>query len=101
MASIENGMIDYRYVVITFEECDITERMENEVVDYLVENNLLQSATFDAAEWLRDYYCYDTDPFYDAIEYALENAIGKEKLDELNKAAEERWYDEYMRRKQA
>lgn len=84
--------IDYKYVVLTFEDCDLTERVEEPVVEYLVENDLLDDAVADAAEWLRDYYDIDTDPFYDAIRHALGNVIGKEKLAELT---ESDWEDDW------
>lgn len=84
---LENGMLPYRYVVLSFEPCDVTERVDQAVADYIEEHGLMDAIIDDAVDWLRDYFDLDTDPVWEAIEDALARNIGKEKLDEL----EEEW----------
>ena len=80
---IKDGMFPYKYVVATLEPCDITERVDRSVADYIMDNGLMDEIIDDAVDILRDYYELDTDVVWDAIEDALLKSIGSEKLDEL------------------
>ncbi len=85
---MEEYKIPYKFVVLTCEECDVTERIEGAMAEYLEDNGLTEQVAAYAAEWLRDYYDDNTDPYYEAIEYAIEFVLGKAKADELREMGE-------------
>ena len=72
--------IPHKYVVATFEPCDLTERVEDYVAEYFEGRGILDDVVTEAAEWLRDYYAEETDPYYDAIREAVRKVGGQEAL---------------------
>ena len=92
---MEEYKIPYKYVCATFEDCDLEERVEKEIIDYLRENDLFDTVVEEAAEWLREYFAYETDPYWEAIRDSLEKVVGREKLSELDEYGdyddEEEW----------
>lgn len=83
MAEITNGKIDYMYVFGTFEECDVEGRLDENVLEYIRENDLMYGIVQDAVDWMRDWIDCESDAFYEALSDALRKNIGAEKLREL------------------
>jgi hypothetical protein len=76
--------IDEKYVVMTFDEEDLLERIDEPLCKYLEEHDmLLDEVVKDAVGWLRDYYDKPGDVYWAAIKWALERHIDKDKLAEL------------------
>lgn len=78
-------MLDPReYVVGTFEPCDVEDRLEQEVFEYLEANELLDIVVLSTVSMMRDWY---DDASGDAMEECLREAlrrhVGEEKLEEL------------------
>ena len=79
-----DGLDPREYVVGTFEPCDVEERVEPEVLDYIRDNGLMDGIVLCAVKYLRDAYDWDFgDTVYECLRSALLNEIGKEKLEEL------------------
>ncbi len=76
-------VIDYKYVFGTFEECDVTERLDGaefcgELLDYIRENDLMDEIVMWAVNDLRDWVDWTAgDAMWDALDVGVFKATGK------------------------
>lgn len=78
-----DGLDPREYVVGTFEPCDVEERVEPAVLEYIEDNGLMDEIVLNAVDWLRGWYDDFGDKEYDAIRESLVKFVGREKLEEL------------------
>lgn len=79
-----DGLDPREYVVGTFEPCDVEERVEPAVLDYIEANDLMDEIVLRAVKYLRDAYDWDFgDDVCECLRSALLEEIGREKLEEL------------------
>ena len=79
-----DGLDPSEYVVGTFEPCDVEERVEPAVLDYIDDNGLMDEIVLRAVKYLRDAYDWDFgDEVCECLRSALLEEIGREKLEEL------------------
>ena len=79
-----DGLDPREYVVGTFEPCDVEERVEPAVLEYIKANGLMDEIVLRAVECLRDAYDWDFgDEVCECLRSALVDEIGREKLEEL------------------
>jgi len=79
--------IDYKYVIATFEECDVSERLRGEscyeeLFAYIKDNGLLDEVIMYAVDYMRDWFDWNSgDAMWDAIELAVRKVTGKSVYD--------------------
>ena len=79
-----DGLDPREYVVGTCEPCDVEERVEPAVLEYIRDNGLMEEIVLCAVKYLRDAYDWDFgDTVHECLRSALIYEIGREKLEEL------------------
>jgi hypothetical protein len=81
-----DGLDPREYVVGTFEPCDVEWRAEPKVLAYVREHGLMDSVVMGTVKRMRDWYdeVYG-DAASEFVRYALRDAVGDEKLEELER----------------
>lgn len=75
-------VIDYKYVFGTFEECDVDERVTDNLRKCIEDNGLMDEIIMYAVEDMRDWLDWTAgDAFWDALDAAVTKVTGKSLCD--------------------